>query len=230
VCSNKASVDTAKLLCKEFLESKLTKSSPWLSRLNKPLLLLFFLAIGIATAFGWRYYKERYPSWYEEVRLSDGRVTIHQKREYFKNYGTNQSWVSIDLPELDGRQIWHSYLMPMRVDVVNGRVYVYGRPRGPRQLSIYGYPRYHIVAFKWEGSEFVRIPLMTVPNSILAEENVYSCISQVDGRVLSLKKKDEVWCPPSGEKGQFVKKIDLNEYRKHADAMAALSNWTNRSE
>ena len=64
------------------------------------------LAIAVvATVLGWLYVDDRYPSWYEEVRLSDGRViTIHQRHEVFDNYGTNQSWVEIDLPELGGKR------------------------------------------------------------------------------------------------------------------------------
>lgn len=122
-------------------------------------LMALFAAIALMLIFvGWKYYDSRYPSWNEEVRLSDGRViTIRQKHEYYDNYGTNQSWVEIDLPELGGKRVWHSYLKPMRVDVYHGVVYVFGRPRGPRQVSYYLYPRNHMVAFQWNGAEFVRV-------------------------------------------------------------------------
>lgn len=97
----------------------------------KWIIVLALLVIGSVALLGWNYYQNRYPSWDEEVRLSDGRIiTIQQKREVFDNYGTNQSWVTIDLPELGGKQVWHSYLMPQRVDVVDGKVYVFGIPRG----------------------------------------------------------------------------------------------------
>lgn len=88
-----------------------------------------------------KWYDGRYPTWQEEVQLSDGRViTVTQKHEYYDNYGTNQSWVTIDLSELGGKREWHSYLVPQRVDVYQGKVYVFGLPRGPRQFSYYKYP------------------------------------------------------------------------------------------
>ena len=94
---------------------------------NQWRLILGGVILLLAALLGWKYYDNRYPSWYEEVRLSDGRViTIHQKHEYYDNYGTNQSWVEIDLPELGGKRVWHSYLMPQRVDVVDGKIYVFG--------------------------------------------------------------------------------------------------------
>ncbi|MBX3610559.1 MAG: hypothetical protein KF871_11750 [Hydrogenophaga sp.] len=207
------------------------KQIQWLMRINKPLLFLISVGIGVFSWLGWSYYDRRYPSWYEEVQLSDGRViTVHQKREYFDNYGTNQSWVTIDLPELGGRQIWHSYLMPMRVDVIDGVVFVVGRPRGPKQMAFYGYPKMHLVAFRWSDGVLSRIPLSSVPTSILSEENIYSCLFRAKSDLLSHEAKLKNWCPPSGERGQFAKKIDMGEYKRHADAMAALANWKNRSE
>lgn len=177
----------------------------------------------IAVIAVWKYYDSRYPSWYEEVRLSDGRViTIHQKHEYYDNYGTNQSWVEIDLPELGGKRVWHSYLKPMRIDVQQGSVYVFGRPRGPRQVSHYRYPKNHMVAFKWNGSEFSRIPFLQVPEGIRREENVYSCIPNPRSNKLTSQTKDKQWCEPSGDEGQFVKKINLSDYQQLAIQFAKL--------
>jgi hypothetical protein len=49
------------------------------------------LVIAVVALLGWSYYQNRYPSWDEEVRLSDGRIiTIHQMREYFENYGAGR--------------------------------------------------------------------------------------------------------------------------------------------
>ncbi len=110
------------------------------------------LVTGLVALLGWNYYQNRYASWDEEVRLSDGRIiTIHQEREVYDYYGTNQSWVTIDLPELGGMQGWHSYLMPQRVDVVDGKVYVFGIPRGARQLEYYRFPKNYMVALDWDG-------------------------------------------------------------------------------
>lgn len=201
------------------------KPFPWL------LVAMGLLVLGAAAAVGWNWYQTRYPSWYEEVRLSDGRViTIHQKREYHENYGTAQSWVTIDLPELGGKRVWHSYLMPMRIDVKDSVVYAFGRPRGPAQLSRYMYPKNHMVGFKWSKGEFVRIPFLDIPEDLRREENIYSCLPKKGEIMLAIEKKDQEWCAPSGKSGQFKRTINLIEYQIHADSMAKIGNWQNRSE
>jgi len=201
-----------------------SKPFPWLP------LLLALAVIGAIAAVAWHFYQKRYPSWYEEVRLSDGRIiTIHQKRQYFDNYGTNQSWVTLDLPELGGKRVWHSYLMPQRVDVFEGRVYVFGLPRGDRQLEYYRFPIYYMVAFEWRNGGFRRIPFLDVPEILRSEENVYPCVP-IPLRNISLSEKLERWCPPRGDKGRLTKNLDLKTYREVADEWASLYRWSNRSE
>ena len=186
------------------------------NRLYKWGLLLGICALAVGW-IAWGYYQSRYPSWYEEVRLSDGRIiTIHQKHEYYENYGTNQSWVEIDLPELGGKRVWHSYLIPQRVDVVDGKVYVFGMPRGDRQYYYYSDPRNFLVAFSWNGSVFERLPFLSIPEESRQEENVYSCIPTLREKNLNIKFKDSSWCPPKGDDGQFIRQINLAAYQAAA--------------
>jgi len=115
----------------------------------------------VITGVAYAWYDHRHPSWREEVRLSDGRVIwIKQKHEYYDNYGTNQSWVTFSLPEMGGQRTWNSYLIPQRVDVSNGRAFVFGTPRGDRQYAHYRFPRHFMVAFMWNGTDFQRIPFL----------------------------------------------------------------------
>ena len=192
----------------------------------------FAVCMLIAAWVGWSFYQSRYPSWYEEVRLLDGRIiTVHQKREVYENYGTNQSWVEIDLPELGGKQVWHSYLMPQRVDVFGGNVYVFGASRGIRQNQFYSYPKNFLVGFKWNGSIFERIPFLSIPEVIRREENIYPCIP--DTGLLSALKiglKDKTWCEIRGDKWKFGKVINLDDYQKLALFYAALDGTTPKSE
>jgi hypothetical protein len=168
----------------------------------------------IAAVLGWLYYHSRYPSWYEEVRLSDGRViTIHQRHQVFENYGTNQSWVEIDLPELGGKRVWHSYLIPQRVDVHMGAVYVFGMPARHRQYRFYQYPKNYMVAFAWNGSEFVRVPFLSIPASLRNQENVFSCIPENRPSLLTVNYKDGRWCPPKGDDKQFTRQINLPAFQ-----------------
>ena len=171
---------------------------------------------------GWALYRERYPSWYEEVRLSDGRIiTIKQRRRYYENYGTAESWVTIDLPELGGKRVWHSFLMPQRIDVHEGKVYVFGQPRGIKQNQYYRYPKNYMVGFVWNGADFVRIPFLSIPENIRNEENVYPC-ERNQMKVISIVEKDGQWCPVSGDRWRFGKKIILSDYRELAVFYAKL--------
>lgn len=206
-------------------------SRPGFGSRNRWRLILAGALLLVAALTAWKYYDSRYPSWHEEVRLNDGRIIIvHQKREYYDNYGTNQSWVEIDLPELGGKQVWHSYLMPQRVDVVDGKVYVFGIPRGARQLEHYRFPKHYMVAFRWTGTAFERIPFLQVPDVARKEENLFSCVPGARPAKLAMKVKDASWCPPRGEKGELGKTLDLPTYKGVADRWAAAYNWTSRSE
>ena len=195
-------------------------------RLVAGFVLFFVLVYSV-----WAYYESRYPSWDEEVRLNDGRIiTIRQKREYYENYGTTESWVEVNLPELNGKQVWNSYLMPQRVDVLDGKVYAFGIPRGPKQLSHYRYPKYYMVAFVWKNDSFQRIRFLDLPEVLRQEENIYPCVPEDRSKTLSLVIKEKTWCLARGDDNELTKVINLNNYKKAADSMAALSNWTDRSE
>jgi hypothetical protein len=193
--------------------------------------VLVAVGVGVAAWLGWSYYQSRYPSWKEEVQLSDGRVLlVKQERQYFENYGTNQSWVTFSLPELGGQQTWQSYLRPQRVDVYGGKVYVFGAPRGIRQYRHYKYPRYFMVAFIWSGSEFQRIPFMDVPSQIRSVENIFPCVPKDHKAIVTLKDKEAQWCPPTGDKSQFTRQIDVREYVGLAEEYSRLDGGKPLSE
>jgi hypothetical protein len=157
------------------------------------------ILLGLVGWSAWAWYENQYPSWSEEVKLYDGRViVVKQKHRYFENHGTVESWVTFSLPEAGGKHTWHSYLKPMRLDVSNGRVYVFGQPRGPKQVQYYRYPKNHLVAFVWKDSEFIRIPFMHVPASLRTAQNVFRCIPTDNGKLLTLEKKSANWCEPEG--------------------------------
>jgi hypothetical protein len=179
----------------------------------------------------WSYYLQRYPTWTEEVRLLDGRVIeIKQKRLQYENYGTAESWLTFSLPEMQGQQVWHSHLSPQRIDVVNGKVYVFGAPRGVKQFSYYRKPRNYMVAFEWNGQAFARIPFESVPESMRDVENVYPCVPSPDRRPLKLAEKTRQWCPVTGDRWKFGKQINVGDYRQLAIFYAELDNTTPQSD
>jgi hypothetical protein len=173
----------------------------------------------------------RYPSWKEEVKLLDGRViVVHQKHRYYQNYGTAESWVTFSLPEMGGEQTWNSYLKPMRIDISGGDVYVFGSPRGSRQVKYYRHPRYFIVAFKWNGYEFERIPFMSVPDPIRASENVFPCVPKQRSRTWTWEEKKQWWCDPSDSKGLLKREINIDAYRAIAADYARSPRWKSVTE
>lgn len=192
-----------------------------MNRQTWPIIALVFVSLsGFA---GWQWYEERFPSWREEVQLSDGRVLkIAQKRKYFKGYGTDQSWVKFSLPESGGERTWHSHLEPMRLDVHDGKVYVFGRPRGPKQFAYYGYPKHFVAAFVWDGGGFRRIRFNELPEQVRKEENILTCIDFRGEKFISLASKNVRWCPPVGDSKQLTKYINWAAYMKLAEGYAHL--------
>jgi hypothetical protein len=197
----------------------------------KKLMAMLSALISLGGLVGWYWHDKQYPTWQEEVQLSDGRkITITQKRKYFENYGTDQSWVTFSLPEMGGEQTWHSYAMPMRIDIHNNSIYAFGLPRGPKQIAYYHYPKYMIVAFSWNGHEFERIPFTQVPPELRLQENIYRCIPAGHPKLLTLADKEKSWCPPDGDQKQFTKKINIDAYLRAGSKMAILSGGPPLSE
>lgn len=185
-------------------------------------------ALGLA---GYAWYDHRYPHWREEVRLSDGRtIWIEQRHDYRDHYGTSQSWVTFSIPETNGEVTWHSDLTPQRVDVHQGKVYVFGAPRGEMQFGFYKNPRHYMVAFKWTGSAFERIPFLDLPPIVRHQENVYPCVPRMVDRPLYLTTKDRRWCPLRGDRWKFGKEIKLEDYEALSSFYAKLKNAVNFSE
>jgi hypothetical protein len=179
------------------------------------LVALSFVAAIASVACKW--YEARYPIWREEVRLSDGRsIIVTQKHEYYEDYGTNQAWVTFSLPEMGGERTWHSYLKPMRIDVIDGVVYVFGRPRGDRQVKYYQYPRHYLVAFKWDGNSFARVPFLSLPSDFRRRENIFPCIPDSRGSLITWPQKEANWCAASDSKGLLTREIDLQVYERLA--------------
>ncbi|MBI2732969.1 MAG: hypothetical protein HYX44_06640 [Aquabacterium sp.] len=192
------------------------------------------LSLGIATLLvtGYAFFQwlTGAPKWNEEVRLSDGRIIeITQKRKFYENYGTDQSWITFSLPEMQGKQTWSGYLAPMRIDVYEGQVYVLGRPRRPKHVQYYQYPKVCIIPFVWADGDFQRIPLTKVPSALLTQENVFPCIPERKGLV-TIAEKDQNWCSPTGADKKLTKAIDLKEYARICDFYARLDGAKNRSE
>jgi hypothetical protein len=87
-----------------------------------------------------------------------------------------------------------------------------------------------MVGMVWNGKEFERVPFMQVPERIRREENVFRCVPASRAKKLRLVEKTANWCSPQGEHMELTRVLNLHDYVLAADKLAALSNWTNRSE
>lgn len=130
---------------------------------------------GLGLACAW--YDYRFPSWKEDVLLPDGRkIIVKQRRDFIEGYGTRKTWLTFSLPEMGGEQTWEQWLYPTMIGVVDGKVYVVGRPRGSRQFEMYSYPRYVYVAYEWRNGRFERVPFLSVPLLLRTAENIRWCL------------------------------------------------------
>lgn len=65
------------------------------------------LVLALLAGLGWFYYDHRFPSWDEEVMLSDGRMlVVHRKQEVIQGFGVRRTWLTFSLPEMGGKQTW----------------------------------------------------------------------------------------------------------------------------
>ncbi len=179
--------------------------------------------VGILCLLGWWWYDYRFPTWREEVLLGDGRlVVVKQARDDIKDRGTRRTWLTLTLPELGGEQTWSEYLYPSLLGVVDGKVYVVGRPRGSTQFSLYRYPRYVYVAFVWNGKQFERIPFLSVPESIRKEENLRWCLPSQGDRYVAWDLKAKLWCEEPGGQFPMPRSVDLRVRAAEASYWAGL--------
>lgn len=159
-----------------------------------------FLVVALIGGLGWLYIDYRFPSWDEEVMLSDGRMLIvHRQQEFIEGYGIRRTWLTFSLPETGGKQTWSEWMYPAIVDVHAGKAYVVGYTPGVKQFSSYANPRYQLVAYQWDGRAFARIPFMSVPEKIRQQWNVLYCSKR--GENTTWAAKTQGWC---GEVGDFI--------------------------
>ena len=191
---------------------------------------IWLIAIVLVCGSAWLYFDYRFPSWNEEVMLSDGRLlSVHRRHEYIEGYGVRRTWLTFSLPEMGGRQTWTEWMYPAIVDVNDGKVYVVGYAPGFKQFSSYLNPRYLLVAYVWNGTSFARIPLLSVPEKIRQQWNVLPCSSR--GEFTTSNAKKSGWCGQSGtyELG-VTREINLIRLEAIARRTASIYNESTFSE
>ena len=155
---------------------------------------------------------------------------VKQKRDFQPGYGTHQTWLRFELPEIQGPITWNEKLYPVMLGVESSRVYVVGRPRGFQQTQTYLNPKYMYVAFVLHDGQFRRIPFLSLPEHLRMYENVRWCFpGGADERVLELREVPN-WCDDMDPKWPTPKVVDLRIRQAEAKSWASISNTKTFSE
>lgn len=156
---------------------------------------LMLVVVGV---LGWQWYQRHFPSWDEEVQLSDGRmIIVHRAHKFNTENALIETALTFDLPEMGGKQTWREFLYPAIVDVYQGKVYVVGDVRGSlAQFGAHRDPRLLYVAYAFSNGTWKRIPFLEVPSSIRQFENIPGCLNVASHT--TWQSKQAGWCAQSG--------------------------------
>ena len=189
--------------------------------------ILVFAVVG---ALGRWFYDHRFPSWDEEVLLSDGRmITVHRAHKFNTERRLIETSLSLDLPEIKGAQTWREFLYPAIVDVYEGKLYVVGHVTYKSAWQ-YKDPKYGYVAFTYSALGWQRVPFISVPAPVRREENIAFCTAQT-GLIRTWTSKQSGWCNLQGDFVLGAKRvINLQEREQNAKEIAELSGTTIKSE
>ena len=127
--------------------------------------------------FHWQNQKKTFAVWSEEVRLSTGEtIVIVQKRRFEFAYAggvagpspiVREAWISIALPATSPQIIaWHENLLPMSLDVVDGKLYVLSYPPTRREFVQYNKPLPAYLLHIWSDQGWQLLPLEKLPSSL----------------------------------------------------------------
>ncbi len=181
-----------------------------------------FLVVALIGGLGWLYIDYRFPSWDEEVMLSDGRMLIvHRRQEMVAPYGAIRTWLTFSLPEMGGKQTWTEWMYPAIVDVNEGKVYVVGLPIGRGQYLAYLQPRYLYVAYEYSSAGWKRIPFIGLPDRVRAKENILWCAER--GVALTRQYKSNGWCGDRTYSPTNSPNINLSKRSEKAQELNGLA-------
>jgi hypothetical protein len=142
-----------------------------------------------------------YVTWKEEVQLNDGRIIVVEQKKRCEGASTGggyasciarEAWLTIDLPEFSAQPIvWHEHLLPMILNIYNGRLYVVGDPPGSREFYLYGGGKEHhpYFGFVWDNGKWKQIPFKEIPESIYSANLILGHIPSSGLTFLSIEKK-----------------------------------------
>ena len=114
-------------------------------------------------------------SWDEQIQLSDGRtITIEQWRRYDQSYDGDkiaklqrEARIRFKVAELGKDTVeWKERLMPIVLNVHEGKWYIVGFPPTGAEFDYYKRPRHTYVPFRYDDGKWQRIPFKELPKEI----------------------------------------------------------------
>lgn len=132
-----------------------------------------------------------YVTWKEEVKLNDGRVIVVEQKVRTEGPIPREDWLTINLPEFSQQSIvWHEHLVPLIVNIDEGRLYVVGEPQTEREVRQYGCAEPPYLGFVWESGRWVRIPFEKIPERIYSVNMLLEGLPPTGTSLMTLEKKD----------------------------------------
>jgi hypothetical protein len=146
--------------------------------------------LAFCRAFGICAPSSPYVEWKEEVKLNDGRIiVVGQKR--LMGLIARVSWLTINLPEFSPQPIvWYEGLLPLVLNIDEGKLYVVGTPPTKIEYRNYGKPRPMYVGFVWENGKWIRIPFEKIPEKIYKANMLIEGFPPPQTKFLTLIQKD----------------------------------------
>ena len=110
-----------------------------------------------------------YVTWKEDVKINDGRVIVVEQKKRAEGPIALEAWLTINLPEFSSQpMVWHENLLPLVVNIDEGRLYVVGEPPTAVEARHYGCVSPPYVGFLWDSGKWKQIPFEKIPQRIYA--------------------------------------------------------------
>jgi len=153
---------------------------------------------------------DSFVEWAEEVRLLDGRVITVQQKKRVGDGVAREAWLTITIPELGEPIVWHENLMPLVVNIDQGKLYVVGFPPTEKEYRQYGAPRPPYIGFLWKNGKWERLSFNAIPKQIYEANMLAENFPPSGTTVITVDNKHGRRLSGSPELPGFLKKIDPN--------------------
>ncbi len=148
----------------------------------------------IAAIFGGVYYwiySSNFHEWKEEVRLADGHVIVVDQKRRLDGRTAREAWVNFTIAGVSDKPVsWHESLLPLVINVSDGKLYLVAYPPSAAEQAKYGNPSRGYVSFRWVDGTWKRIPFEEVPAAIYQSNMLIWPVPNNESRLLTVAEKN----------------------------------------